>query len=144
MESTNENFNLHATLASVANAMVAVVCHMLFMWALHGLALSVLVALIGFILYKREHRFGIAMLTVAKRTAIFCACVCLPGALYLAMHGRLPDAGVFNFNSFGFIGFWSLIYLHLCAEEINHRQSKKNAAMTKIERAMSDDLPVKN
>ena len=33
METSSENFNLHATLASVGKAMVAVVCHMLFAWA---------------------------------------------------------------------------------------------------------------
>jgi hypothetical protein len=125
MESASEVFNLHATLASVGQAMVAVVCHMLFTWALHGLGLAGVLALIGYVLYKRKHRFGIPLLYVARRTAIFCACVCVPGCLWLIVYGRLPDAGVFNFNSLGLIGFWSLIYLHLSAEEINHRQFSK-------------------
>src|SRR5271170_8459640 len=99
MESGSENFNLHATLDAVGQAMVAVVCHMLFTWALHGLILAGVVALIGSILYKRKHTYGISLLYVARRTAIFCACVCVPGAIWLIVHGTLPDAGVFNFNS---------------------------------------------
>jgi hypothetical protein len=75
METSSENFNLHATLASVGKAMVAVVCHMLFAWALHGLGMALVVALIGYIFYTRKHRFGVPLLYVARRTAIFCACV---------------------------------------------------------------------
>jgi hypothetical protein len=125
MEFASENFNLHATLAAVGQAALAVVCHMLFMWALHGLALAALVGLIGLILFKKGHRFGVPLMHVARRTAIFCLVVCLPGLAWLAAYSKLPDAGVFNFNSLGLIGFWSLIYLHLSAEEINHRQFSK-------------------
>jgi len=125
METGSENFNLHATLQSIGQAMVAVVCHMLFAWALHGLVLAGLVAIVGSILYTRKHPYGVSLLYVARRTAIFCACVCVPGTIWFVMNGKLPDAGVFNFNSLGFIGFWSLIYLHLSAEEINHRQYSK-------------------
>jgi ABC-type transport system involved in cytochrome c biogenesis permease component len=125
MEFASENFNLHATLTAISQAVVAVVCHMLFMWALHGLGLAAIVAVIGLILFKRGHRFGAPLMHVARRTAIFCAVVCLPGVVWLAAFGKLPDAGVFNFNSLGLIGFWSLIYLHLSAEEINHRQFSK-------------------
>jgi hypothetical protein len=122
MDALSANFNLHATLEAIGQGIVAVVCHMLFDWALHGLILAGIVALIGFALQRRYPNFGRPLLRVSKRTSIFCAVVCVPGCLWFVAYGRLPDAGVFNFNSLGLIGLWSLIYVHLSAEEINHQR----------------------
>jgi len=125
MESLGSNFNLHATLNAIGQAIVAVVCHILFTWALHGLALAVVILVAGYVLVRKQHKFGVPLLQVARRMGIFCSVVCLPGCFWLVAFGKLPDAGVFNFNSVGLIGLWSLIYLHLSAEEINHRQFSK-------------------
>ncbi len=125
MEALSDNFNLHATLVAIGQAIVAVVCHILYMWALHGLALALVLLAVGYILQRRQHKFGVPLLQVARRMLIFCTVVCLPGFLWLFAYGKLPDAGVFNFNSIGLIGLWSLIYLHISAEEINHRQFSK-------------------
>ena len=120
----SEKFDLHATLQAIGQALIAVICHMVFDFALHGLFMAGLLAVTGAILLKKRHRFGRPLLTVARRAALFCAVLCLPGAFCLAVYGSLPNAGVFNVNSLGFICAWSLICLHLSAEEINHSQSR--------------------
>ena len=124
MDSASEHFDLHATLASVGQALMAVFCHMLFMFSVHGLAMAAAIAVVAYVLKKRNHRFGLPLVKVAKRAAIFCIALALPGAYCLLVYGKLPDAGVFNFNSIGFFCLWSLIYLHLSAEEIYHRESR--------------------
>jgi hypothetical protein len=52
----------------------------------------------------------------------------MPGGLSLIIKHRLPDAGVFSFNSIGLLGFWSLICTHLVAEEINNSIIKKDGS----------------
>jgi len=124
MESGSENFNLHATMQAIGSAVVAVVGHMLFKFAIHGLIMAIVLMLVGFILEKRKHRFGRPLVLVTGRIFLFCGILCLPGAYFLVKDGHLPDAGVFNINSYGFISLWSLIFLHLTAEETYHRESK--------------------
>jgi uncharacterized membrane protein len=124
MESVSENFNLHATMQAIGSAAVAVIGHMLFKFAIHGLIMALVLMVVGFILAKRKHRFGKPLMLVTGRMCIFCAILCLPGAYFLVKDGQLPDAGVFNVNSYGFISLWSLIFLHLTAEETYHRESK--------------------
>lgn len=123
MDNVSDKFDLHATLEAVGQAAIAVVCHMLFDFAVHGLFMALILAVAGFSLRESSHRFGVPLLAVSRRIAIFCAVLALPGTLCLAIYGHLPPAGVFNFNSIGFISLWSLICVHLSAEEINHRQS---------------------
>jgi len=123
MDSTSPKFDLHTTLEAIGQAGVAVVCHMFFKFALHGLFMATLLALIGTVLFKRNHAYGQPLLVVAKRIAIFCLLLAVPGGCSLLFYGKLPDAGVFNVNSIGFICLWSLICLHFSAEEILHRQS---------------------
>jgi hypothetical protein len=123
MDSVSEKFDLHTTLKAIGQAGLAVVCHMVFKFALHGLFMAVLLAVIGAILLRKSHRFGPPLLVVARRVAIVCLFLCLPGASALVLYGSLPPAGVFNINSIGFVCLWSLICLHLSAEEINHRES---------------------
>ena len=126
MDTSIDSFNLHKTLAAIGQAMQSVFSHMLFDFALHGFVLVLVLAVLGGILIKQQHIYGPPILRVAKRIAIFCSLVTIPGSIYLIRHHHLPDAGVFSFNSIGLLGFWSLICTHLVAEEINNSIIKKN------------------
>ena len=126
METSTDSFNLHETLAAIWRATQSVFSHMLFDFALHGFILVLILAALGGVLIKRQNAYGPAIIRVAKRIAIFCVVVAVPGTLYLLTHHYLPDAGVFSFNSVGLLGFWSLICTHLVAVEINNSIIKKN------------------
>jgi len=114
-----EPFNLDQTLISFGQALRAVVCHVWFDAALHGLLMALLLGLAGFVLYKRRTRFGKPLMAVCRRLSLFCLVLMLPGGLALATSGQLPPTGVFHISSLGFLAFWSLICLHLSAEEMN-------------------------
>ncbi len=129
MDSISANFNLHATIQATEQALVAVSCHMLFKFALHGLFMAFLVAIIGFVLAVRKQRFASSLIKVAETASIYCFIMAIPGAICLLVCGKLPDAGVFNFNSVGLICLWGLIYLHLSAAEIYHADLKTSAAV---------------
>lgn len=124
MDNISANFNLHATVRATEQALIAVTCHMLFKFALHGLFMACVVAILGFLLAAKKHSFAPSLIKVAERTSIFCLILALPGLISLLFLGKLPDAGVFNFNSVGLICLWSLIYLHLAAVEIFISDSK--------------------
>ena len=126
MEPAGDKFDLHATMQAIGQATIAVICHMIFKFAVHGLFMAALLAIIGLVLSRNKQKFGLPLLKVAGRIATACLVLSLPGCCSLVIYGRLPDAGVFNVNSIGFICLWSLICLHLSAEEINHSQSKAN------------------
>ncbi len=121
MDAISEGFNLHQTLAMIGQAFQAVVCNVFFDAALHGLAIAVLFAVIGFILLKRKPKIGKPFISVGKRLSIFCGILMVPGLISLIMAGHLPSTGVFSINSLGFIVFWSLICVHLSAEEMNYQ-----------------------
>ena len=121
MDAAGGAFNLHGTILAIAHAFYAIFCHVFFDAALHGLGIAVVFALFGFVLFKRSQRFGKPLMSVARRLSIFCLVLLLPGALSLLFAGHLPSTGVFSINSMGFIGFWSLICVHLSAEEMNHQ-----------------------
>lgn len=132
-----EPFSLHATLDAVGQAMAGILCHMFFISALHGLGLSLALALVGASLRVKGHRFGVPLLAVARRFSILCLIVMLPGVISLLTTGKLPPAGVFNVNSIGFIVFWGMVLTHMIGEEMNHewfaakkreKQSKQEAA----------------
>jgi len=116
----DDSFNLHQTIIAVQQAIFAVICHMLFDAALHGLVMALTLGLIGFILNKRQNRFGKPLMNVCRRLSLFCLLLAAPGALTLLLQGHLPPAGLYNVNSIGFVIFWSLICLHLSAEEMNY------------------------
>lgn len=116
-----ERFNLHETVVAVQNALYAVICHMLFVWALHGLVMGLVVGSIGFVLHRRNNRYGKPLMAVCRRLCVFTLVFMAPGLLAIVTQGHLPAAGVFNVNSLGFVVFWSLICVHLSAEEMNHR-----------------------
>ena len=114
-------FNLHETVNMVLGAMYAVVCNIVFMAAVHGLAIAVFFGLLGFILFKRKVPVGRPFMLVCRRLCIVCGILALPGVACLIATHSLPPAGVANVNSIAFIVFWSLICVHLSAEEMNHR-----------------------
>lgn len=116
-----ETFNLHETVAMVLYAIKAVICNILFLAAVHGVAIALLFGVIGFILFKRKVPLGRPFMLVCRRLCIVCGVLAIPGIVsLLATHG-LPPAGVANVNSIAFVVFWSLICVHLSAEEMNHR-----------------------
>ncbi len=121
MEGISEGFNLQQTIQMIGQAFQAVVCHVFFDAALHGLVISLIFATIGFVLLKRKQKLGKPFISVGKRLALFCAVLMLPGVIALIMAGHLPSTGVFSINSLGFIVFWSLICVHLSAEEMNYQ-----------------------
>jgi predicted branched-subunit amino acid permease len=123
MDSVSDKFDLHATLVAIGQAIGAVLGHMVFEFALHGLFMAILLGFIGAVFLQKRHRFAAPLLRVARRVAIVCLVLMLPGGFSLLVYGALPSAGVFNVNSIGFFCAWSLICLHLSAEEINHSQT---------------------
>ncbi|SRR5579875_2630763 len=114
-----ERFNLDATLAALGQAAGALVCHALFDAAVHGLAVAAAVAAVGLLIARRQSRLGRPLLAAGRKLGIFCAALAVPGLISLLTSGRLPPVGVFHFSSLGFVVFWSLISLHLSAEEMN-------------------------
>ena len=127
MESSS--FNLHQTLQMIAQATKAIVCHMLFDFALHGIILCAVLGLVSIYLASCKYKYTQSIRKVAKRVFIFCLLLSIPGAVSLLIDHKLPDAGLFNFNSVGLLGFWSLISVHLVFEEINNTLVKE----TKVE-----------
>jgi hypothetical protein len=125
---TSESFDLHATLHSIGQAALAVTGHMLFKFGVHGLFMAAFMAIAGLVLVRKNPTLHKALLLVARRIAVFCAVISLPGIMCLIFYGKLPDAGVFNINSMGFICLWSLICVHLFAEEVYHGQLKGQPA----------------
>lgn len=119
MDRISEGFNLHETIQAIGQAFQAVICHVFFDAALHGLAIAAIFAVLGVILLKGRPKIGKPFIAVSKRLAIFCAVLIVPGLISLAVQGHLPSTGVFAINSLGFIIFWSLICVHLSAEEMN-------------------------
>ncbi|HEY9785461.1 MAG TPA: hypothetical protein V6D17_08675 [Candidatus Obscuribacterales bacterium] len=116
----SETFNLQATLDAIGQALAAIICHVVFDAGIHGLVMASCVGLIGFVLHKRGVRYGKPLMNVFRRLSIFCGIIMIPGFAALVTTGKLPPVGVYNVNSAGFICFWSLICLHISAEEMNH------------------------
>ena len=130
METSTDNFNLQQTLATIGQAMQAVFSHMLFDFALHGLILALVLAIIGFYFLQNKHPYGLPIIRVSKRLSVFCLVFALPGILYLTIHHCLPNAGVFSFNSIGILCFWAWVSAHLAAEEVNNTIVKKRSELS--------------
>jgi hypothetical protein len=114
-----DRFDLDATLAAISQACTALFCHALFLAALHGLAVAAVVGISGYFIATRGVRFGKPLVAVSRKLFIFCGVLTVPGLGALLFSGHLPPVGVFHFSSLGFIVFWSVISLHLSAEEMN-------------------------
>ncbi|MBX9687116.1 MAG: hypothetical protein K2X27_10465 [Candidatus Obscuribacterales bacterium] len=115
----SEHFDLAAASDAVWNALVSVVCRIGFDAAVHGFCLAGIVLAVALSLSSRKHRYGKPLLAVARKIAIFCSILGLPGLISLVMSGKLPEVNSLQLSSVGLIGFWSLVTLHLCMEEMN-------------------------
>lgn len=117
MEPTD--FNFRETVAAVWQAASAVTCHILFDAAIHGLFVAAVILTASLVLKARKHRFARPLSLVARNIALLCAAFTIPGFLSLLFTGKFPYTGVYNINSFGFLGFWGMVTVHLCFEEMN-------------------------
>lgn len=117
MEPTD--FNFRETVATVWQAASAVTCHILFDAAVHGLFVAAVILTVSLVLKTRKHRFARPLALVARNIAILCAVFTIPGFISLAFTGKFPYTGVYNINSLGFLGFWGMVTVHLCFEEMN-------------------------
>jgi DMSO/TMAO reductase YedYZ heme-binding membrane subunit len=114
-----EHFDLNAFLASIQSAFIGLLAHVCFDAGIHGLAFAVLILISGLVLGARKSKFSRPLVSVSKKLAIFCAILCIPGVIALIGSGSLPSTGNLHVSTLGFIAFWSLICLHLSAEEMN-------------------------
>lgn len=118
MEGT-EQFDLGQTSTAVGNALLAVVCRIGFEASIHGFCLAALVLLVALFCAGRKHRYAKPLFSVARKIGIFCAILAIPGTICLLTQKSLPDLNGLQLSSVGLIGFWSLVTLHLCMEEMN-------------------------
>lgn len=119
MEGQVEKFNFQQTVSEVGQAAIAVIGHCLFDAAINGFLLAIVIALVALILSRTKHRFTKPLFSVARRLSIVCAVVAVPGVLYLIFTGKLPSSGNYNVTSLGYIVWWSMVSVHMCAEEMN-------------------------
>lgn len=116
---TSEPFDLQATASMVVNALGAVVTTIGFQAAVHGLLVALVIAICAFVSHHRRGKWARPLFAVFKKVSIFCVVLGLPGAVSLLTSGKLPQVNQLELNSFGLIGFWSLVTAHLCMEEMN-------------------------
>ncbi len=114
-----EHFDLAATMDAITQGIVSIVCRIGFEAAVHGLVLAGVVLAASLFYATRKHRFAKPLVTVAKKLSIFCAIIAIPGVISLVSTGKLPPINSLQLSSVGLIGFWTLVTLHLCMEEIN-------------------------
>lgn len=117
----NASFSFQHTVDAVMQALGAILCHVVFDFGLHGLVMAMIVCFIGYVCHSRGAKQGKPLMNVAKKISIFCLAIMIPGFISLATAHKLPPVGCYNIHSIGYICFWSLICLHICAEEMNHR-----------------------
>lgn len=117
----DDKFNFQATLASVNQAVLSVVCHIVFDFAMHGFMIAAILATCAVVLAQRKHRFSRPLFSVSRRMAIFCGIISIPGLISLCITGALPATGVYTGASLGFIVFWSMVTIYMCGEEMNYQ-----------------------
>lgn len=118
---TPEPVDLNAVFSAVSNAFVSVICNIGFQVAIHGLMVALVICLLALISMKRGTKTGPPLMAVFRKLSLFCLALALPGALCLVTSGKLPAVNSLQLNSFGLIGFWSLVVAHLCMEEMNYQ-----------------------
>ena len=123
-----EHFDLASTVDAVTSGVVALVCRVGFDAAVHGLIVAFIIAAIGVVLANRKHRYGKPLLAVFKKIVIFCMILGLPGVIALVSSGKLPPVNNLVLSSVGLIGFWALVTLHLCMEEMNFQYFQQEPA----------------
>jgi hypothetical protein len=119
MDTNVQSINLDAVIANVWHAIGIVVCTVGFEAAVHGLILACLIGLLGLYLRKQKHKTGVPLLAVFRKLSIFCILLMIPGLIALSTAGQLPHVGSLKLPSIGLFAFWSLILVHLTAEEMN-------------------------
>lgn len=115
----SEHFDLAATIDAITQAFISLTCRVGFDAAIHGLCVALIVLAVSLGCQSRKHRYGKPLMTVFKKMAIFCTILGIPGLICLATTGKLPPVNSLQLSSFGLIGFWALVTLHLCMEEMN-------------------------
>ncbi len=135
MEDSLNKFDFQATLNSVQQALYSVVCHIVFDFAMHGFIIVLVLCVCGFILKQKQHRFSRPLLNVARRIGITCVILCTPGLACLAICKTLPATGVYTGASLGFIVFWTMVTIYLCAEEMNYQWFIKGRKPDELEEA---------
>ncbi|MBS2006278.1 MAG: hypothetical protein JST01_04520 [Cyanobacteria bacterium SZAS TMP-1] len=136
MEKAYEHFSFSETLHTVMGAAYNIFCHIIFDWAVHGLAVAAVLVIVSLVLRNRGHRLAGPFMAIGRRLAIFCAIVAAPGLYTLVTSGKLPPVGCYNVNSIGFICFWSLICAHALGEESNYQlvvKAEQDAAAAAVE-----------
>ena len=119
MDRSVEKFDFQATVRSVGEAVVSVICHILFDFALVGIGVAIVLAICAVVLKGRKHHFARPFFVVSRRIATACAVLAVPGCGFLLATGHLPESGVYLNFSFGFLVLWSMVTIYLCAEEMN-------------------------
>jgi hypothetical protein len=122
----SEHFDLAATSHAVWNAISSVVCRIGFDAAVHGLCVASIVLVFGIYFSARQHRYGKPLIAVFRKMAIFCSILVIPGLISLISSGKLPPVNSLQLSSIGLIGFWTLVTLHLCMEEMNFQLFPSN------------------
>ncbi len=119
MPEGTEHFSLVSTVSAAGQAFVAIICRIGFEAGMHGLAVAGLVLMVGLIQSARKDKYGRPLLAVFRKLALFCCVLAIPGAISLLTTGALPQVNTLQLNSVGLLGFWALVTLHLCMEEMN-------------------------
>lgn len=124
----SEHFNLTAAFDAVWHALVSVFCRIGFEAAVHGFCLAAVVLMVAVWLSTRKHKYGKPLFAVCRKMAIFCSVLVIPGLVCLIGSGKLPPVNNLQLSSIGLLGFWALVTLHLCMEEMNFQllQSKQS------------------
>lgn len=119
MDTTTEPFSLEATCKAVADAFAIIVASVGFQVATAGLAVALVIGVLGLIALSQHKKTGRPLLVVTRKLAIFCGLLSLPGLITLLTAGRLPPVNQLSLHPLGLLGFWSLVTAHLCMEEMN-------------------------
>lgn len=119
MPDGTQHFSVAATLTDAGHAFVAVICRIGFEAAMHGLAVAGLVLTVALVQLARKQKYGKPLVVVFRKLATFCGVLAIPGTISLLTNGTLPQVNTLQLNSVGLLGFWSLVTLHLCMEEMN-------------------------
>lgn len=119
MPEGSEHFSLAYTVSTAGNALIAIVCRIGFEAAVHGLIIAVIVLLVALVQSTRKQKYARPLVSVFRKLVIFCVLLGAPGVLCLVACGKLPAVNSLELNSVGLLGFWALVTLHLCMEEMN-------------------------
>lgn len=119
MNPSPEPFSLAVMFGQLKEAFVNVVLRVGFEAALHGLIAAGIVFTVAVILLAKGHRYGKPLLAVFRKVSLFCLVFGAPGAICLLSSGTLPPVNALQLSSVGLLGFWCLVILHLCMEEMN-------------------------